>query len=115
VAYISHLKRIGYGPSETISMSSTNQTDGKDEKYWVDYDVYNVAERIDNIDDDDWYEYKVMLMQGEELLTMWDSRTETYNGSEKQRLTYKTAKDVVLRIKEQVEESQDPSNWFPDY
>jgi len=91
------------------------ETQAKDNEYWVDFNIYQVSDELDHVDDDDWYEYRVVLMKGDDTLDMWDSRVETYNDVEGQRLSFEGARDAVGSIKQEVEQTQNPSTWFDNY
>ena len=88
------------------------QTDEQEFDYWVDFEVYRVADKVESVDDEDWYEYQVYLMKVEDVIDHWDSRLTTYNGSKSQRLTEKRATNNASEIKQQVEQTQEVSEWF---
>lgn len=81
-------------------------------EYWVLGEVYNVKERIGGILDKDWYEYEVKLVKDGEVISSFDSRLETYNGVEGQRLTKSGAKEAVNEIKEEVKREQENTGYF---
>jgi len=79
---------------------------------YVDYEVYQVSERIESVDDEDWYEYIVSLYDDQQnLLDEWNSRRETYNGVKSQRLTKKKAEEAAQEIKDDVAAGE-ASAWF---
>ena len=88
------------------------QTDEQEFDYWVDFEVYRVADKVESVDDEYWYEYQVYLMKAEDVIDHWDSRLATYNGSKSQRLTEKRATMGASDIKQDVERTQEPSKWF---
>jgi len=88
------------------------QTDEQEFDYLVDFEVYRVADKLESVDDEGWYEYQVYLMQAEDVVDHWDSRLETYNGLKSQRLTERRATNSALEIKQQVEQTQEASEWF---
>lgn len=85
-----------------------NTTEG----FIVEYDVYRVSNVVQGVEDDSWFEYRVELLDGDEALDKWDSRLETYNGVEGQRLTERKARHTCEEIKEDVEQFGKASNWF---
>ena len=79
---------------------------------YVDYEVYQVSERIESVEDEEWYEYIVSLYEDQQnLLDEWNSRRETYNGIKGQRLTKKKAEEAVEEIEDDVAAGEAPS-WF---
>ena len=88
------------------------QTDEQEFDYLVDFEVYRVADKLESVDDEGWYEYQVYLMQAEDVVDHWDSRLETHNGSKSQRLTERRATNSASEIKQQVERTQEVSEWF---
>jgi len=79
---------------------------------YIQSEVYQVSERIESVDDEDWYEYIVSLYDDQQnLLDEWNSRLETYNGIKGQRLTKKKAEEAVEEIKEDVAAGEAPA-WF---
>jgi len=85
-----------------------NETEG----FIVEYSVYRVSNVVQGVEDDSWFEYRVELLDGDETLDEWDSRVETYNGVEGQRLTERKARHTCEEIKEDVEQFGKASNWF---
>jgi hypothetical protein len=82
------------------------------EPYRVEYEVYQVKDKLNADVDEDWYEYVVTLMQGDSLIDRWDSRLETHNGVESQQLSEQRAEEVAQEIKEDVEENDNADFWF---
>lgn len=88
-------------------------------KLIVEYDVYKVSDESKAISDETWYEYRVELVaimtepdSSLVVLDKWDSRLETYNGVEDQRLTERKARHTCEEIKEDVEHFDKASHWF---
>lgn len=84
-------------------------------EYTVEYEVYQVSEVKEWVGDTEWYEYIVKLLKDGMLIDRWDSRIETYPIGNSQRLSEHSARRAAKTIKEEVEETQDPSLWFGDY
>jgi len=65
-------------------------------------------------DDESWYEYRVFLQDSMgEIVDMWNSKVETYNGVKDQRLSEKEAKEAIDKIKEDInEKGENPDLWF---
>jgi hypothetical protein len=84
----------------------------KENSYRVEYEVYQVKDKLNADVDEDWYEYVVTLMQGDSLIDRWDSRLETYNGTESGKLTQSRAREVAEEIREDVEENGEADLWF---
>lgn len=80
--------------------------------YTVEYEVYNVSEMLESVEDKGWHEYRVKLKAGTRVVDMWDSRVETYNGVEHQRCSYKGATEAAEEIKEDVEKNGKAEYWF---
>lgn len=79
---------------------------------YVDYEVYQVSERIESVEDSDWHEYIVALYDDQQnILDEWNSRLETYNGMKDQRLSYEQALEAAQEIKEDVAGGEAPE-WF---
>lgn len=79
---------------------------------YVDHEIYQVSERIESVDDEDWYEYIVSLYDDQQnLLNEWNSRLETYSGVKDQRLSYEQALEAAQEIKEDVAAGEAPA-WF---
>lgn len=87
-------------------MSNQEQT------HTVEYEVYNVSELLESVDDEDWYEYRVKLKRGTRVVDMWDSRVETYNGVKSQRCSRSRAIEAAKEIKKDVEENGEADSWF---
>jgi len=89
-------------------------------EYHVYGRVYNVAERQKEMfgekltDDESWYEYEVYLEnENGEVVSKWDSQSETYNGVKDQRLSEREAKEAIDEIKEDInEKGKNPELWF---
>jgi len=83
-------------------------------------EVYNVAKEQKEhfgeslTDDRSWYEYRVFLQNNTgEIVDMWDSKVETYNGVKSQRLSEKEAKEAINEIKGNInEKGENPDLWF---
>jgi len=83
-------------------------------------EVYNVAKDEKEhfgkslTDDESWYEYRVFLQDSTgEIVDMWNSKVETYNGVKGQRLSEKEAREAIDEIKEDInEKGENPSCWF---
>jgi len=78
----------------------------------VKANVYQVAQKLERCDDTDWYEYKVELWNGEDLVDEWDSRLETYNGQEGQRLSKQAAEAASKAVINEVAEHGGNTNYF---
>jgi len=78
----------------------------------VEYEVYQVKEKLDADVDEDWYEYVVTLMRGDTLVDRWDSRLETHNGMDKGKMSKERAEGAAQEIKEDVEENGNEELWF---
>jgi len=78
----------------------------------VEYEVYQVKEKLNADVDEDWYEYVVTLMRGDTLVDRWDSRLETHNGTESSKLSQRRAEGAAQEIKQDVEENDNVSLWF---
>jgi hypothetical protein len=83
-----------------------------DEEYWVSGEIYNVKRAICGVPDEEWYEYRVELVKNGEVISSFDSRLETYNGVEGQRLSKSGAKEAVKQIKEEVKREQENTEYF---
>jgi len=82
----------------------------KQKEFTVGYKIYNVSEELERDVDKEWYEYRVTLYQNGEQIDEFDSRLETYNGV--QKLNEDSARESAHRIKEEVEQTQEPNRWF---
>lgn len=82
------------------------------EPYRVEYEVYQVKDKLNADVDEDWYEYVVTLMRGSSLIDRWDSRLETHNGTESSKLSQTRAEGAAQEIKEDVEENNNADLWF---
>ena len=78
----------------------------------VEYEVYQVKEKLEADVDEDWYEYVVKLMRGDTLIGRWDSRLETHNGMESSQMDEKRAEKAAQEIKRDVEENGNEELWF---
>lgn len=86
--------------------------DGPEHSYTVDFDVYRVCDRIETVNDKNWWEYKVRLLDNGDVVDSWDSRLATYNGKESQRLNKSSAIEAAKRVKQEVEGSGSVSGYF---
>lgn len=78
----------------------------------VESEIYQVSNKLVNCTDDSWHEYHVKLLDDSgKILDEWDSRHETYNGNEGQRLSYGQADKAVKEITRGVNCGKE-SRWF---
>lgn len=81
-------------------------------KYTVDYTVYKVSNCIEQIEDDEWHEYRVELIKDGKVIDQWDSRHETYNGTKSGRLTKEKAEKAAQIIQNDVKYENKANEWF---
>jgi hypothetical protein len=75
-------------------------------------EIYAVADREWEVDDESWYEYRVSLVgRGGQMIDEWDSYSECYISDHGQKLTERRANRAVAEIQEDVENGA-ASDWF---
>lgn len=81
-------------------------------KYSVEYEVYKVSNSVEHVEDNDWHEYRVQLIKDGDIIDRWDSRHETYNGTESGKLTKNEAEEAAQTIQNDVKYENKANEWF---